>query len=270
MKLVTSEYNPNFKIARKLASSNRFCKVTGDTLAEGVHLAQELVKLNRRKAKIIVDQVFLDIETYEHNKEIKELVEKFQAERVDIITLPPILFKQVSPVETSVGIVCQIESPQKPDHFKKGDYIYLDTVQDPGNVGTILRTALAAGVNNIAQSKGTAWPWSPKALRAGMGAQFHATIWADVDIEELKSQTGNECLVADAKKGKDLFTEEWGIGKPTIWVFGSEGKGVHQNIHEAADKSLLIPLSSRTESLNVAAAAAVCLFEQKRRRQAGA
>ena len=85
---------------------------------------------------------------------------------------------------------------------------------------------------------------------------------------EIKEKTGAVCLVADARGGKDLYEEKWGKGQ-TLWVFGSEGLGVSEKALELSDLTLLIPLESRVESLNVATAASVCLFEQRRRRLSG-
>ncbi len=266
MKLITSETNPTIKIAKRLATSNRFCKMTGTTLAEGIHLAQEILRLKAENEDgVMVDQVFLSKGDYEESVEINTLIQRFEGEGIEVNVVPLYIYRQLSPVENSAGIVCQVDVPKENKEYIEGDYVFLDRIQDPGNMGTTIRTALAAGIKNIAISKHSAWPWTPKTLRAGMGAQLYVNIWLDADLEEIKEKTGNECLLADAQEGENLYEAKWGK-KPTIWVFGNEGKGISEELLESGDKKLLIPIAPQAESLNVGAAAAVCLFEQKRRR----
>jgi TrmH family RNA methyltransferase len=138
-------------------------------------------------------------------------------------------------------------------------------VQDPGNAGTLLRTAAAAGVRYVAASTGTAFLWAPKVLRAAMGAHFAVSIFEDVSPEALVAAFRGERLAADAVDGEPLFTAAWGAG-PTVWMFGSEGRGLSRAASVLAQRRLRIPVDAAVESLNVAAAAAVCLFEQRRRR----
>ncbi len=258
LKTISSEQNPVIKQARKLATSNRFCKLSGRTLAEGIHLAGELIRFRE-----LIERIYLLKES--RNAEISTIVESLRVLDVDVYELPPALFNHICPVDNSTGIICEIRIPPEYDGHVRGDAVFLDGVQDPGNLGTILRTCLAAGVTNVALSKDCAFAWSPKALRAGMGAQFVLKIIKSSDIAEIKASTDNQCLVTALRGGKNLFSEPWG-DKPTIWVFGSEGQGVSKKTLAAADKILYIPMNSETESLNVAAASAVCLFEQKRRR----
>ncbi len=257
-KTINSEQNSVIKQARKLATSNRSCKLSGRTLAEGIHLAGELTGFRE-----LIERLYLLKGS--RNSEINEIVESFGSLDVDAYELPPALFNRICPVDSSTGIICEIRVPPEYDKPVKGDIVFLDGVQDPGNLGTILRTCLAAGVSNVALSEDCAFVWSPKALRAGMGAQFALKIIKSTDIAEIKASTGNQCLVTALQGGKDLFSEPWG-DKATIWVFGSEGRGVSKKTLAAADKILYIPINSGTESLNVAAATAICLFEQKRRR----
>ncbi len=258
LKTISSEQNPVIKQARRLATSNRSCKLSGRTLAEGIHLAKELVG-----HKELIDRVYLLKGS--KNSEIDGIIESLRCLDVDVYELPAALFNHVCPVDSSTGIICEIRIPPEHDEPVKGDVVFLDGVQDPGNLGTILRTCLAAGITSVALAKDCAFTWSPKALRAGMGAQFALKIIESSDIAKLKAETGNQCLVTSLRGGKDLFSEPWG-DKATIWVFGSEGQGVSKEALSAADKILYIPINSNTESLNVAAATAVCLFEQKRRR----
>jgi TrmH family RNA methyltransferase len=144
------------------------------------------------------------------------------------------------------------------------DIVYLDGVQDPGNVGTLLRTAAAAGITTVIAGPATAFVWSPRVLRAAMGAHFALHLSDDTPLTEVRQRFGGEVLAADPA-GDDLYAADWGRGR-TLWIFGSEGQGLSADARAAASRCLRIPLAAGVESLNVAAAAAVCLFEQRRRR----
>lgn len=258
---ITSAANPSIKLAKNLAQHPRVARKEGLSLAEGIHLARELLSHSE-----LVRKVFLR-EGAEKNFEISEILQRYLSLKIPVVQLPSQIYSSISPVDTSAGIICEIRIPEDGNIKKDEDWIYLDGVQDPGNVGTILRSALASGVTNIALSQQCAYVWSPKVLRAAMGAHFFGNIISSVELEEIKEKTGAACLVADARDGKDLYEEKWGKDH-TLWVFGSEGLGVSKKALELSDLTLLIPLDFRVESLNVATAASVCLFEQRRRRLA--
>lgn len=256
---IASASNPAVKAAKRLATQPRFAREQGLSLAEGIHLARELAAHREYVRKIFLR------EGAEKNPEIRSVLAQFESEDLVCLVLPPGLFASICPVEASAGIICEIQIPEQGKIKKGQDTIFLDGVQDPGNVGTIIRLSLASGVTNIALSSQCAYVWSPKVLRAAMGAHFYCNIVSSADIEKVKEESAAECLVADARGGKDLYEEAWGE-KPSLWVFGSEGLGVTEKALALADKTLLIPLDPRVESLNVGTAAAVCLFEQRRRR----
>lgn len=263
MQLITSENNELVKRLKRLNQSNRFCKREGLTIAEGIHLAKELVNKKELLEAVVVR------EGTAKNGELGEVLEQLLSSNINIRSyeFSPIVYNKICPVEQSVGILCLIRIPEEPKFSAGTDWVYLDDVQDPGNVGTILRSSLASGVSNLAVSANSAFLWSPKVLRAGMGAHFHMNLFSSLSLRELKRRSSNVCLVADARGGKSLYDTSWGEGKErTIWVFGNEGQGVSEDTLELSDKQLIIPLNPAVESLNVAMAASVCLFEQKRRR----
>ena len=144
--------------------------------------------------------------------------------------------------------------------------LYLDGVQDPGNVGTLIRTAVAAGISCIVASRGSASLWSAKALRAGMGAHFSAKLYEDIDPVDLPDLFDATRLAADARGGEDLYQASGWENGHTVWMMGAEGPGLSQVALSQAERRLYIPIIRDCESLNVGAAAAVCLFEQRRRR----
>ena len=137
-------------------------------------------------------------------------------------------------------------------------------MQDPGNLGTVLRTAAAAGIGQALLSPGCAAAWSPKVLRAGQGAHFALAIHEEADLAafmaDYRGMTAATCLDG----ATSLYEARW--TGPLAWIFGAEGQGVRPELVAAAQLRIKIPMPGAVESLNVGAAAAVCLFEAVRRR----
>ena len=139
----------------------------------------------------------------------------------------------------------------------------VDQLQDPGNLGTILRSAEAAGVDHVLLLKGTVDPYSPKVVRSGMGAHFRLPIANPVTWEEISVFAGNYLLrIADADAKRPYFAEDW--TRPSILVIGNEGIGVSKEGKALAQSHVTIPMSAGVESLNAAIAASVILFEARR------
>ena len=151
------------------------------------------------------------------------------------------------------------------------DVVFLDGIQDPGNVGTLLRNCAAAGVHQVALSEHSAWVWSDKVLRAGMGAQFSLQLYSEHDLlVALGNQTKTSLkapirVTSLHRKSIDLFDAD--LKACGIWVFGSEGQGASQAWLDRASQHIRIPQSQYIESLNVASSSAVSLFEQFRQRR---
>jgi TrmH family RNA methyltransferase len=144
------------------------------------------------------------------------------------------------------------------------DMLYLDGVQDPGNVGTLLRTAAAAGIRDVLAGPGTAALWAPKTLRAGQGAQFRLRLHEQVAAGSLPGLLAGEWIGTDAGGGEPLWSIALPAG-PVGWIFGGEGAGLSAAARAVCRRRVSIPIDAAVESLNVAAAAAVCLFERRRR-----
>ena len=142
----------------------------------------------------------------------------------------------------------------------------LEAVQDPGNLGTILRTTAASGVTDVFLSPECASPWSPKALRAGMGAQFGLTIYEQVNLSEYITNS-NVPVYATTLSDDNVSLYDLDLKPASAWLIGNEGQGVSPELATAATKRVRIPQADTpVESLNVAAATAVCLYEQLRQR----
>jgi RNA methyltransferase, TrmH family len=260
---ITSPDNPLVRRLRRLAESARACRDAGRTLAEGVHVIEAALDAGVAIVTLVLRGGV--------SPAVEALVARLDAAdsqgRVKRVELAPALYDTLSPVEHGAGVLAEIGIPVADRTGRPGDAVYLDGVQDPGNVGTVMRTAAAAGVQRVIAGPGTAYAWSPKVMRAAMGAHFVLHIEEGVAAADVARGFAGAVLAADVG-GEDLYAAEWGRG-PTLWLFGSEGQGLSAEAAAVAQRRLRIPLAAGVESLNVAAAAAVCLFEQARRRRAG-
>ena len=259
---ISSTDNSIYRRLKQLATSARACRDAHRTLIEGVHLLQAALAAHAPIHTLVLRGA-------EQSAEAVALVPRAEKQsKAKLIELASALYDAISPVEHGAGVLAEIEfeTPPWPKQIVD-DAIYLDNVQDPGNVGTLLRTAAAAGVRHAIGGAGCAFFWSPKVMRAGMGAHFVLDLHEQITPRAVRDAFAGEILAADAIEGEDLFAAEWG-SDATVWVFGGEGQGLTAETLLAANRRLRIPIDSRVESLNVGAAAAVCLFEQKRRRLA--
>jgi RNA methyltransferase, TrmH family len=262
---ITSADNPLARRLRRLGESARACRESKRTLAEGIHVIEAVAA-----AGIPIETIVL---RGDGSDDAAALLRRLDAAgrlgSSKRIELAPLLYDAISPVEHGAGVLAEIAIPDvaRPGRLD-ADAVYLDGVQDPGNVGALLRTAAAAGVRHVVAGPGTAYAWSPKVMRAAMGAHFAIEVVDGMAAAELVHGYRGLVLAADVG-GEDLFAADWGHG-PTLWMFGSEGQGLSAEVLALAGSRLRIPVAAGVESLNVAAAAAVCLFEQvRRRRKAG-
>ena len=261
---ITSEANERVKRWKKLCAQLRFQKREGSCIAEGLHLA-----MAARDAHAAVRAVILREDA--EQGEAGALARGF-ARTTPVYVLSEGVYESFTPVPRGAGIMLEVALPAAPapEAIREQDALYLDGVQDSGNAGTLIRTAVASGVRVIAASPGSAGLWTPKVLRSAMGAHFGAVILEGVPAEQLPRLFSGQRLAADARGGSDLFaTAGWERGS-TVWMMGAEGPGLSEAALAVAERRLYIPIEAATESLNVAAAAAVCLFEQRRRRLGGA
>lgn len=179
----------------------------------------------------------------------------------DVIEVPDAMFEQLSTVASPTGIIAVIAIPA-PRGPLDDSCVVLDAVQDAGNVGSILRSSAAAGIKHAVLGKGSARAWSPRVLRAGMGAHFALSIHDGVDLTETLARYDGQLLATEANASSTIYTFD--LRGKVAWLLGNEGAGLSAEARRLATASVSIPIASTTESLNVAAAAAICLFEQKR------
>jgi len=254
MKQITSRDNPFFKELKRLAQSGRERKKTGKALLDGTHLIRAYEEVLGPVEQLIVNEAACQ------QPEIAALI----AGRAATV-LAENLFRDIAVVETPSGIMALVPIPASPVPDFTVDSVLLDGVQDPGNVGTLLRTAAAAGFRQVLLSADCAGVWSPKVLRAGQGAHFALSIVEDADLPAFLKAYPGTAAVTQLQDAVSLFDAP--LQGAMAWVFGSEGQGVRPEVAAAAPLKVKIPMPGVAESLNVAAAAAVCLFETVRQRQ---
>jgi TrmH family RNA methyltransferase len=184
----------------------------------------------------------------------------------EVLQVPDAIFRELSGGGTPVGILAVVPVPEFPAEGVEGSCVLLDGVQDAGNVGTILRTAAAAGIRDVALGVGCAGAWTPRVLRAGQGAHFSLRIREQVDLMCFLTTYRGTSVAAVANGGQPLFEAD--LTGEVAWIFGNEGAGIDEELARSANQRVTVPLANGTESLNVSAAAAICLFEVVRRRRA--
>lgn len=257
LRRISSRDNPNFRALRALGDDPRR---HGRALVDGIHLVATCLGRGVDVVQLLVSDSGL------HHPEIAGLLAG--AGGVDRLLLSDSLFRDIAGVATPTGIAAVIAIPSASGAVCAGDALLLDAVQDAGNVGAILRTAAAAGVRDVLLGRGCAGAWTPRVLRAGQGAHFSLAIREQVDLAAAIA-TGNATSIATvAHDGASIY--ELDLRGPLFWLVGNEGAGVSAGLIAAAGLRATIPLAGGAESLNVAAATAVCLFEAKRQRLAAA
>jgi len=258
MKAISSTANPSYRSWLRLASHPRETRAQRRTLAEGVHLAQAALA-----AEAAVEAVLL--RRGPRGRDVEGLVEAARATGAAGFELDAALYDRISPAEHGAGLMFVIAVPlPQPPSCAGHDMVFLDGLQDPGNAGSVLRSAAAAGIVDVLAGPTTAALWAPKTMRAGQGAQFRLRLHQPVNPEQLPQLLDGEWIGADARGGEPLWRASLPPG-PIGWVFGAEGAGLSAPARGVCARQVSIPIDSSVESLNVAAAAAVCLFERRRR-----
>ena len=258
MKRITSRDNPQYRDLTRLARSTKARREEGRTILDGVHLLQAYV------ATFGADDVQLILrDTAFDQPEIASLVASLGAAKP--LTLPASLFDALSPVESPVGVMAAvpIRPPIATAIAQTGFNVFVDGVQDPGNLGSILRSAAAAGAKQVMLSAQCADAWSPKSLRGGMGAQFRVVINEEVDLAEASQKFVGKLIATDAGAQQSLYEAD--LSSAVGFILGSEGAGVSANLRNHAHIRVRIPMEPGMESINVAAAASVLFFEWRRR-----
>lgn len=257
MKTITSRDNPTYKELKKLAGSSQARRQAGRTLLDGVHLCQAWLDLRGMPVQALVSESALQ------DPEVAALIQRCEDARAAVTALPDALYAPLSQVEHGVGLLFIVDTPTPVmPSVLAVDSVLLDGLQDPGNVGSILRSAAASGVKQVYCSAGTAFCWSPKVLRAAMGAHFVLEIFEQADLAALVRQSQIPVLATSGYAAEKLYDID--LRGPVAWLFGHEGQGVADDLLALASRRVVVPHAGQVESLNVAACAAVCFFEHLR------
>ncbi len=257
LKLIRSRDNPQVKALVKLAGSSRERRETGTTLLEGEHLVRAYRESGGKAETIFA------AETAMAKPEIRALLESAPADTR--LVLADRLVDQISQLVSAAGVGAVVRTPE-PELLPRtlASCVLLENIQDPGNLGSILRSAVAAGIAQAFLSRGSVFAWSPKVLRAGMGAHFFLSIFEAVDLAEVARGFPGRIVAMEPCAQPSLFDLD--LKGPVAWIFGNEGAGLSESVLRLATHRARIPMPGSAESLNVAAAAAICLFEQLRQR----
>lgn len=235
------------------------------------------LKKNRQKLNLFMVEGIKSVKdaiTAGANIEMVFISESFEKETLDLsnfesYVLPDTLFNGISDTKAPQGIMAVIKMNKNLDlpDKKNGLYIYCDSVSDPGNLGTIIRTADAAGFDGIFLSEGCADLYSPKTIRSSMGSYFHIPIYENIKKEQLEKlkKNGFKIYCGALSKNTIMYTDA-DFCKPMIIVVGNEANGISEKILKIADECIKIPIFGKAESLNVGVAAAILMYEAKRQR----
>ena len=269
--LITSKENPLFKEVRLLQATGSKGQKTrlarGQALLEGIHLVQTWVGDPALKTLFTSE---LGLQNPEISQAVYEHLEICPDTKV--FQLDSALWVLLSDLVNAPHIAGLLDLPKSsltpPQSIATlaGDVLILDRIQDAGNVGSILRSAAAAGFTQIVALSGCAHLWSSKVLRAGMGAHQLLDLYEGWSNQQVLSAVTAPLLAAVVDAEQDLYSSKKELLHPVAWVMGSEGQGVSEDLMAQA-KGVSIPIDPRVESLNVSTAAAICLFETMRVRR---
>ncbi len=261
---ISSPDNPQIKLVKQLLTSGKARHENRRAVIEGVHLCQSALLAGMSVELTLVAQ------SSQLDPAVLAITEKVDR----VLLLEDKLFRDLSQLEQGLSLFQVVSLPLQPlPRAFNSDGLFLDGVQDPGNVGTLIRTSAAAGVTQVFLSADCADPWSPKVLRSAMGGHFALKIWRDVSIDALLLTTPDLVIATSLQATESLYDVP--LSANTLWCFGNEGQGLRASTLQALTKygqqnkryrPLHIPQAATVESLNVAAAAAICLFEQRRQR----
>jgi len=255
---ITSRNNPRLREAARLVASSRDRRKAGRCVLEGEHVvATYAARYGAPETLIVTDEALA-------RSEVRALTDRYAGLT---LVVPPGLFAEMATIPSGIGVIAVVATPDAGAPGPSDFCLLLDDVQDPGNVGSMLRSAAAAGATRVLLSKRCAFAWSPKVLRAGQGAHFCIAIHEDVDLPAWAKayREGGGSVVATTAAGGTPLHEASLAGRAAVAV-GNEGAGVSAPLIAQATQRVTIPMAGGVESLNAAAAAAVLLFECARQR----
>ena len=243
--MITSKANARVKRWSKLVQDARARREEGRVVLEGPHLVAEALQAGIEPVAVVVSESGLK----------REDVQKLLGRREPVV-LADRVFKAMADADTPQGIAAEIAIP---GIEARGHCVFLEGVQDPSNVGAIVRSAAAFGVGEVVLDRACADAWAPRTLRAGMGGHFKLALRQVADLAAELSGFRGKLLCTVLNGGTALREAE--LKGRLGWIFGGEGRGISEPVVQRTALRVMIPMSPETESLNVAAAAAICLYE---------
>ena len=254
--MVSSSQNPKIKLARALTGRPKERREAEAFLAEGVRLIEEAFAANWPFRFVLVSD--------ELRERGKKLVKKLEDKKINIEKVESELLQSLSETETSPGILAVLNNSQLPIPQSPNFILIPDSIRDPGNLGTLLRTADAAGVQAVLIPPETTDAFAPKVVRAGMGAHFRLPMQT-ISWDEIRERTkGLQIYLADMD-GQSCW--ETDFRQPLALIVGGEAEGASEQAQKLANASIKIPMAGKTESLNAAVAGSVLMFEVMRQRK---
>ncbi len=254
--MITSTHNPKIQLVRSLLGRSKERREAGAFVAEGVRLVEEALAADWPFRFVLAGETL--------SERGRELVKKLEARSVEVEIIADGLLQSLSETETSQGILAVLDLSPLPIPHLLNFVLIPDQMRDPGNLGTLLRTAAAAGVQAVFLPPETGDAFAPKVVRAGMGAHFrlpiHALTW-----DEIRAHAdGLQIYLADMDGVSYWETD---LHAPLALIVGGEADGASAPARELATAAVSIPMLGKTESLNAAVAGAILMFEIVRQRQ---
>jgi TrmH family RNA methyltransferase len=254
--MISSSQNPKIKLARALSGRPKERREANAFLAEGVRLVEEAFAANWPFRFVL------------HSDELsergKKLIKKLEDKKIDVEKVENVLLQSLSETETSQGVIAILDYSPLPIPQSPNFILIPDSIRDPGNLGTLLRTADAAGVQALLIPSETTDAFAPKVVRAGMGAHFRLPILS-MSWDEIREATKDLQVFLADMDGQSCW--ETDFHQPLALIVGSEAEGASEQARKLANASVKIPMAGKTESLNAAVAGSVLMFEVMRQRK---
>ena len=260
MNIISSKDNEIVKLVKKL-KEKKYRDIENAYVIEGVKLIKEAIEEKAKIKQIIICDDCEKCETIS-----KELM--YEIAKNECIYVTNKIFKYLTEVQTPQGILAVVEKNNKEEEidYSQDIIVALDDIQDPGNLGTILRTVDSVGIKQIIVSKGTVDAYNPKVVRSTMGAIFRVKICESEDLQKAIKEARKhhfKLVITTPQTEKSIYDINY---KKKIIVIGNEANGVSENIKNIADEKVKIPMLGKTESLNASVATGVVLYEYVRQK----
>jgi len=255
--MITSAQNPRIQHIRTLLTQRKAREESGEFVVEGVRLVEEALG-SGWEARLL-------LYTSELSPRGQSLLTKARARGAEVEEIPPQLIRSSADTENPQGILGVFARRELPLAEQPNFIVVADAIRDPGNLGALLRTAAAAGAEAALLGPGCVDAFSPKVLRAGMGAHFRLAL-RQLDWDEIGTIIKPACRVYVAESGEGTPCWQLDLTQPVALIIGGEAEGAGAAAHALADGTIFIPMPGESESLNAAVAAGILLFEVVRQR----